>query len=140
MTHPEKSASTADTVATTLLWIALVVVGGVGGFFSLFAVMATDRCSSGSDDPCNYLTINAAFAVAWGGLALAAVIALVGTIWATNRRTTKFVWPLIGLILVVLALGLGTLLLNAGVGMDFARADFPAGEGAQKYAGHGASL
>ena len=119
MTHPEKPSSTADTVATTLLWIALAVVGGVGGFFSLFAVMATDRCSSGPDDPCNYTTINAAFAVAWGGLALAAVVALAGTDWAVSKRTTKFFWPLIGLVLVVLALGVGAVLLNAGVGMDF---------------------
>lgn len=116
-----KPRSTSDTVATILLWIALVVVGGVGGFFSLFAVMATDRCG-GSDDPCNYTTINAAFMVAWGGLALAAAVALGGTIWAASKKTTMFVWPLIGLVLVVVALVLGTALLNAGVGMDFAAA------------------
>ncbi len=115
-----KPASTTDTVATVLLWIALVLVGGVGGFFSLFAVMATDGCSTGPDDPCNYATINAAFVVAWGGLAVAAAVAIGGTVWAVQKRTAIFVWPLIGLILVVVALGVGAALLNAGVGMNFA--------------------
>jgi len=115
-----KPASTTDTVLTILLWIALIVVGGVGGFFSLFAVMATDRCSPGPANPCNYTTINFAFLVAWGGLALAAAVAIGGTIWAARRRAAKFVWPLIGLVLVITALGVGSALLNAGVGMDFA--------------------
>ncbi len=115
-----KPASTTDTVATVLLWITLVLVGGVGGFFSLFAVMATDGCSSGPDNRCNFTTINAAFLVAWGGLALAAAVAIGGTIWAVRKRTATFVWPLIGLVLVVAALGVGAALLNAGVGMDFA--------------------
>ena len=53
---------------------------------------------------------------------LAAAVALGGTIWAASKKTTMFVWPLIGLVLVVVALVLGTALLNAGVGMDFAAA------------------
>ena len=104
MTHPEKPSSTADTVATTLLWIALAVVGGVGGFFSLFAVMATDRCSSGPDDHATTppstprSPLRGRTGAGRGGRARRHRL-------GGEQATTKFFWPLIGLVPVVLALG-----------------------------------
>lgn len=114
---PAVRRSTADTVATALLMALLVAVGGFAALWTLFGMMATDRCSPGPNDPCNDALIGVAYLVGWGGLALAGILALTGTIRASRKAQPMFVWPLMGLLLVVVSVIGWVLLLQAGIGM-----------------------
>lgn len=87
-----------DAVATALLWVALLA----GSFFMLvFAplmVMAIDACAY--QECREHLATYGAYA-AWGGTAIALLVAGVGTLIAVSKqRPFLWVWPLIGLALL----------------------------------------
>ena len=112
---PKKPFSTVDLVLTPLLAGGLLFGSVAGFYFSLFAGMATDVCG-GTPDRCNDGLIGTAYAVAWGGIALAVLITGVGISIAAIRRKTMFVWPIVGLVVFVVGMVAGGFLLNAGTG------------------------
>ncbi len=87
----------------------------IGFYFSLFAGMATDVCG-GTPDRCSNGLIGAAYAVAWGGIALAMLVALVGVTIAAVKRKPMFIWPIVGLVVFLCGMVAGGFMLNAGVG------------------------
>ena len=84
-------------------------------FFSPFFVMATDSC--GHDD-CRDALVTWAYAVTWGGVAVAAVVAVVGMIVAARRRTAMWVWPALALLLVVATFVGGAVLASSAAPGD----------------------
>jgi hypothetical protein len=102
-----------DKALTWLLCAVLVMVAGIGFLWSLFGMMATDRCSG---YPCSDGLIGAAYVVAWGGIALAFALTLLGIRAAMARGWIAFIWPAVGLVLTVLALVSGAVMLNTAVG------------------------
>jgi hypothetical protein len=112
---PKKPFSTVDLVLTPLLSGALLFGSLVGFYFSLFAGMATDVCG-GTPDRCDDGLIAGAYAVAWGGIGLAVVVAVVGISIAAIRRKPMFIWPIVGLVLFVIGMVAGGLMLNTGTG------------------------
>lgn len=111
---PREPRSTGDVVATTLLSLVLLGALSIGFIWSLFAMMATDGCST--PGRCNDALILIAYVVAWGGIAAAFFIAVIGTSLAIGKRTTMYVWPARALAVFVVAMVAGGFLLNYGVG------------------------
>ena len=110
-----KPFSTADLVLTPLFGIGLLLACAAGFVYSGFAAMATDGCG-GTPERCDYGLINTAYVVAWGGIAAALLVAVVGIVIAAVRRGTMFIWPLVGGVIFVAGMVGGGFLLNAGVG------------------------
>ena len=69
----------------------------VAFWLSLFFAMATDSCST----KCNTGYGNWAYPVTWGGIALSLLPASVGVTLAAVRRSIMWVWPALGLVIVV---------------------------------------
>jgi hypothetical protein len=109
-----KPFSTTDLVLTPLFGIGLLLGCAAGFVYSGFAVMATDGCG-GTPDKCDYGLINGAYVVAWGAIALAILVALVGIVVSAVKRRTMFIWPLIGGVILVAGMVAGGFLLSAGV-------------------------
>lgn len=104
---PQPPHSTADRTAT-VVGAVLAVLAGVGSvLISPFFVMTTDACSA---DNCHFALLNWAYVVTWGGVALAAVIAVVGVVRAARRGTVMWIWPVVAVALIALTFGLGFLL------------------------------
>ena len=107
MTAPDHQRSAADTIATVVL-TALAALAAAGSvLFSPFFVMATDAC--GPND-CDLSRITLAYAVTWGGVALATVLAIVGMVSAVRRNTIMWFWPAAALVLVVVSFVIGAAL------------------------------
>lgn len=102
--------SAADRLATVVLAVLAVLAALVSLFISPFFVMATDSC--GHTD-CRDSLITWAYAVTWGGVALAAVVALGGMISAARRHTRMWVWPGLALLLVVVTFVIGAQLASS---------------------------
>jgi hypothetical protein len=111
---PRRPFSTVDLVLTPLLGVALLLGSAATFAFSGFAVMATDGCG-GTPERCDFSTINTAYVVAWGGIALALVVGVLGIIIAAVKRKPMFIWPAVGLVILVAAAVIGGYLLNVGV-------------------------
>jgi hypothetical protein len=111
---PREPRPTGDVVATTLLSLVLLGALAIGFFWSLFAFMATDGC--GTPGRCSNALILIAYVVAWGGIAAAFFIAVIGTSMAIGKRTTMYVWPARALALLVVTMVAGGFLLHYGVG------------------------
>jgi len=109
---PPPRRRSGDVVATAVLGALLAVAALVGLYLSLFFVMATDSC--GINDCTEWLLV-AAYGVAWGGIGVAALGALLGVLMASRRGTWMWIWPAVGLVLVPAAVTGGALLASAVV-------------------------
>ncbi|HEY0227568.1 MAG TPA: hypothetical protein VGC05_14500 [Mycobacterium sp.] len=112
--HPhslgQQQRSTADVIATAVL-LAVDAAAAVGSLWiSLLFTMATDPCGP---DNCNTAALDWAYLVTWGGIGVAAVIAIVGTAIAAKRRRVMWVWPAAALVLIIVAVVAGALLAGS---------------------------
>jgi hypothetical protein len=115
--HPpqRKAFSVTDLVLTPVL-IATLLLACAGGFvYSGFAVMATDGCG-GTPERCDYGLINTSYVITLGGIAAAVLIAVIGIAIAAAKRTPMYIWPSVGLAILVAAMVIGALTLSSGVG------------------------
>lgn len=103
-TGPTGHRSPADRVATVVLATLTVLATLVSLFFAPFFVMATDSCGH---DNCRDSLVTWAYAVTWGGVAVAAVVAVVGMIAAARRGTAMWFWPALALLLVIATFVIG---------------------------------
>ncbi len=104
-TAPTPRHSTGDAVATALVFFIAVAAGAASLFWSLFFAMAADAC----DVQCNEALIGWAYLITWGGIAVAAIVAVVGVIVAFRRGRRMWVWPTLGLAIIIAAVFIGTL-------------------------------
>ena len=98
-----------------MLTVLAVLAGLVSAVFSPFFVMATDAC--GPDD-CRDSLVTWAYAVTWGGLALAALAGVVGMVVAGRRKTTMWIWPALALVLVIVTFAVGAQLAGSAAPGD----------------------
>ncbi len=103
--------STGDTIATVIMFVLAAIAGALSVSFSFFFVMATDSCS----DNCDTSGLGWAYAVTWGGVGVAAIIAVGGIIIAAARKRVMWVWPTIALVLIIVAVVIGALFANSVV-------------------------
>jgi len=114
-TGPTDHRSTADRVATVVLATLAILAALISLFFSPFFVMATDAC--GHDD-CRDSLVVWAYAVTWGGVAVAAGVAVVGMIAAARRRTAMWIWPALSVALVITTFVIGAELASSAAPGD----------------------
>lgn len=107
---PHDHRSAGDRVATLIACALASLAVMVSLFFSPFFVMATDSCGH---DNCRDPLVTWAYAVTWGGVAIAVVVAVVGMIRAIRRRTVMWIWPAIALALVVVTFVVGAQLASS---------------------------
>lgn len=112
--HPhlpaQQQRSTADIIATVVLLVLAAAAAFASLWVSLFFAMATDPCGP---DNCDTARITWAYVVSWGGVGVAAVIAIVGTAVAAARKRVMWVWPTAALVLIVVAIVAGVLLAGS---------------------------
>jgi uncharacterized membrane protein len=101
--------STGDTVATVIMFVLAAIAGVLSVSFSFFFAMATDSCS----DNCNTSALDWAYLVTWGGVGLAALIAVGGIIVAASRKRVMWVWPTAALVLIIIAVITGAMLADS---------------------------
>ncbi len=101
--------STGDTIAAVIMFVLAAIAGALSVSFSFFFVMATDSCS----DNCDTSGLDWAYAVRWGGVGVAAIIAVGGIIIAASRKRVMWVWPTIALVLITVAVVIGAQLANS---------------------------
>lgn len=111
---PRPSRPVWDIVVTVVLGVLLLGACALGALYSMFAVMATAVCSG--TDRCNFDLVNTAYLVAWGGIGVALLVALVGGCIAAARRRIVVGWPMLGWVIFLTTYIAGGFLLNAGVG------------------------
>ena len=112
---PHAHRSPADRVASIVMSVLAVAAGLVSAFISPFFVMATDSC--GHDD-CRDELVSWAYAVTWGGLALAALVGVSGMIVAARRKTPMWIWPALALFLVLTTFVIGAQLASSAAPAD----------------------
>ena len=112
---PHFHRSPADRVASIVMSVLAVAAGLVSAFFSPFFVMATDAC--GHND-CRDELVTWAYVVTWGGLALAAIVGVVGMVVAARRKTAMWIWPALALFLVVTTFVIGAQLASSAAPGD----------------------
>lgn len=105
MTPPRRPAS--DRVATVFTSVLAVLAGAGSVMISPFFVMTTDACGA---DNCNLTWLTWAYVVTWGGVAVAAVVAVAGMVRAARRGTVMWIWPVVAVALVAVSFGVGFLL------------------------------
>jgi hypothetical protein len=105
--------STLDLVLTPVLSVVLLLSCAAAFVVSMFAAMGTDSCSS---DRGSVALIGLAYAVAWGGIVAAVLVAGVGVLVSALARRTMFGWPITGLVVLLVATLLGGVLLVTAVG------------------------
>lgn len=91
------------------MFVFACVAGLFSLWYSLFFGMATDSCG----DNCNTTALGWAYVVTWGGIATAALVAILGTIVAAARGRLMWIWPTLALVLIVVAIVTGVLLANS---------------------------
>jgi hypothetical protein len=101
--------SVVDITLTSILSVLAVLAAVATVGFSFFFVMAADSCN----EHCDAGALNAAYAVTWGGVAVAALIGLSGVVVAALRCWLMWIWPALALLLILVALGLGVHLADA---------------------------
>ena len=96
-TNPHADRPTWDRLATILMSVLGAGVA-LGSFaFSWFFVMATDSCGP---DNCHESRLWMAYALTWGGIAVAVVGAIVGMVSAARRGTAMWIWPTLAVLLI----------------------------------------
>ncbi|WP_115329642.1 hypothetical protein [Tsukamurella paurometabola] len=105
-----------DSVVAGVLWMVLLTGGGICAFFSLFFGMNLNGCQANRDCPQWDQVLRATWTV-WGGVTLALVVALIGTIVCAVRRRYVSYWPLIGMVIVAGAMYLGVYLADQAGGL-----------------------
>lgn len=107
--------SAIDRVASVALTALALFAAGVSLFFSPFFVMTTDACGP---DECNDSVVAWAYAVTWGGVILAAVVAVAGMIYAARHQTVMWLWPMLATVLVVVTFVIGAQLASSVAPLD----------------------
>ncbi len=97
----------SDRVATVFTSLLAILAGAGSVMLSPFFVMTTDACGA---DNCNLSRLTWAYVVTWGGVALAAVIAVAGMVRAARRGTVMWIWPVVATAVVAFTFGIGFLL------------------------------
>ncbi|MFD1812516.1 hypothetical protein [Rhodococcus gannanensis] len=105
---PCRRRSVVDIVAAAVLAVLAVAAGWFSVVFSALLVMVTDSC--GYED-CNEGLLPVAYGIIWTGILVAAIILVVGTVWAVVSRHTVFWWPLIAILTIVGTFVLGVALI-----------------------------
>ena len=72
--------------------------------FSGFFVMATDSCGW---HECDESRLGWAYGWTWGGVVVAALVALVGIVVANRRGRPMWVWPAVALVVVIGTFAIG---------------------------------
>jgi uncharacterized membrane protein len=110
--HPQaQQRSSGDTIATVVMFVLAAIAGVLSVSYSFFFAMATDACS----DNCDTSALDWAYVVTWGGVGLAAVVAVAGIIIAASRKRVMWVWPTAALVLIIIAVISGALLADSVV-------------------------
>ena len=101
---PPPRRSPWDTAATVVIGVLALAAAAASVLFSTFFVMAVDACGP---DNCDFSWLTWAYVVAWGGVGLSLVVAVVGMVRAAWRGTVMWVWPALatGLVLVTFVAG-----------------------------------
>lgn len=102
--------SALDRLGSVVMSVLALLAALVSLFASPFFVMSTDAC--GPDD-CRDSAITWAYVVTWGGVGLAAVVAVAGMVYAARRRTLMWAWPALALVLVVVTFVIGAQLASS---------------------------
>ncbi|BAX91498.1 hypothetical protein [Mycobacterium shigaense] len=117
MTAPHSEPETAsrqrpssDIIATIVAFVLAAAAAVLSFSLSPLFVMAADPCDNHN---CDTAAISWAYAVTWGGLGLAAVAAIGGTVFAAARRRRMWIWPTGALGLIVVTFAIGTLLAGS---------------------------
>lgn len=107
--HPPRRHSVVDVTITSILSVvaALAALGALG--FSVFFAMATDSCG----EQCNYSTLNSAYLVTWGGVAVAVLLGASGVIVAAVRGRLMWIWPMLALVLIAASAFAGAMFANS---------------------------
>lgn len=93
-----RAHNSVDIVVTAVLSALLTAGSLLAGYVTLFAfAMSTDGCF----DRCREEYVGRAFGAAWGGIGLAFLVTLAGVVWAGIKRKPMFLWPLVGIGIVV---------------------------------------
>ena len=101
--HAPKRRSTIDIIVTSLMFVLAVPAGLFSFFFSAFWFM--NDCET-----CNP-PIGWAVLAAWGGIAVATVIAILGLAVAVPRGKVMWIWPTVAFGLIVVGYVIGYELL-----------------------------
>ena len=111
MGSPQRSDRPAWDRAVAVLMTALAGVAGLGSFaFSWFFVMATDSCGP---DNCHESRLWMAYALTWGGIAAAVILAIVGMVRAARDGTALWIWPTLAVVLIGLTWAAGAALATS---------------------------
>ncbi|WP_069161346.1 hypothetical protein [Nocardia altamirensis] len=89
---------TWDLVLALVLYSIAAALGLVAAYFTVFFAFAADPCSANN---CRDGYLGAAFAVSWGGTAVALVGSLVMVIVAAVQRWYQWYWPVLAMIMIV---------------------------------------
>ena len=108
---PTSRTNTTNVVLTVIFFVLLAGAAFVAVLLSAFFVMASDSCGA-TAVTCNTDWIVYAYIVVWGGVALALVGATVGTILGGLRHRATWMWPLIGIVVVVASFIAGFIVLG----------------------------
>ena len=106
----QRQRPTTDIIATIVAFVLAAAAGALSFSISPLFVMATDPCSNNN---CDTATLNWAYVVTWGGLGVAAVVAIGGAVFAAVRQRVMWVWPTVALALIVVTFIIGTLLAGS---------------------------
>jgi hypothetical protein len=96
--------SKTDTIATIILSVIAAIAGVLSVVYSFVFAMATDACSGHT---CDTSALDWAYVVTWGGVGVAAVVAIGGIIIAATRNRPMWVWPTAALALIIIAVVVG---------------------------------
>ncbi|WP_433577309.1 hypothetical protein [Nocardia brasiliensis] len=101
---------TWDVILTVVLYCAAAVLGLLAAYCTVFFAFAADACGPGRNCKDEYLS--AAFAVSWGGTALALAGSFVMIIIAAVQRWLMWYWPVVAMALIVASFLSGVALAN----------------------------
>ncbi len=107
---PHTHRSIADRLATIAMSVLAALAALVSLFVSPFFGMTTNACDP---NDCDGSTAAWAYGVTWGGVVVAAAVAVAGMIYAARRKTPMWFWPALALVLVVGTFVLGSQLASS---------------------------
>ncbi|MBF6469909.1 hypothetical protein IU427_32825 [Nocardia beijingensis] len=105
----QRPVRTWDVVLAIVLYCVAAVLGSAAAYFTLFFAFATDPCGT---DNCRTDYLGWAFAVSWGGTALAIVGVTGMLILAAVKRWYMWYWPVLAIVLIVLSFAGGLALTS----------------------------
>jgi hypothetical protein len=107
--HPQRRHSAVDVTLTSILSAVAGLAALTALGFSMFFAMATDSC----DERCNYSTLDTAYLVTWGGVAIAVVGGASGLIVAAKRGRPMWIWPALALVVIAASTLAGAMFANS---------------------------